>query len=173
MKIRALILLLLAAIPLMGFNCVNDAFTISLNLAPFTGTYKLNPGPTTYGGSFSIDAKTLYDQGYTLTGASVYDMTVSTAGPNLGNCSGTVTINGKPLLTYSGPWTAFNTPQSLLSSRYITKDPTGQGIAELISCVVNKKVAVFLTGGTVTTSPAAAGTNTLTISANVQAWGHL
>jgi hypothetical protein len=171
MKIRALVLLLFLAIPLMGFNCVNDAFTISLNLAPFNGTYALNPGPTTFGGSFSINTTTMYDQGYTLTGASVYDITVATAGPNLGTCTGAVTINTIPLLTYSGPWTGFNTPQSLLTSRYITRD--ARGIAELISCVVNKRIAVFATAGNVTTSPAAAGTNTLTISAHVQAWGQL
>ena len=172
MKIRALILLLLAAIPLMGFNCVNDEFTISLNLQPFNGTYPLTAGPTkTFGGSFSVDPGTMYDQGYTITGASVYDVRVSTAGPDLGNCSGSVSVNGKLLLTYNGPWTGFNTPQSLLSSRYITKNSLG--IAELISCVVNKKLAVFSTTGVVTIGGNVPAGCSLTISANVQAWGHL
>jgi hypothetical protein len=171
MKIRTLALLLLAVLPLMGFDCVNDAFTVSLNLTPLNGTYPLTAGPTTtFGGAFSIDSGTLYDNAYTITGASVYDIKVSTAGPNLGTCSGTVRVNNILLLTYNGPWTGFNTPQSLLTSRYITRNSAG--IVELVSCVVNKKLAVFSTTGSVTTGPVPAGCS-LTISANVQAWGHL
>lgn len=171
MKIRAMALLLVAVLPLMAFDCVNDAFTISLNLRPFNGTYPLTPGPTlTFGGAFSIDPATLYDQEYTITGASVYDIKIATAGPNLGTCAGTVRVNNILLLTYNGPWTGFNTPQSLLTSRYITRNSAG--IAELTSCVVNKKLAVFSTSGSVTTGPVPAGCS-LTISANVQAWGHL
>jgi hypothetical protein len=171
MKLRTLALLLVAVLPLMAFDCVNDAFTISLNLKPFNGTYAITPGPTlTFGGSFSVNPSTLYDQGYTITGASVYDIKVSTAGPDRGTCSGSVAVNGIPLFTYTGPWTGFNTPQSLLTSRYITRNSLG--IAELISCVVNKKNAVFTTVGSVTVGPVPAGCS-LTVSAHVQAWGHL
>ena len=171
MKARILTLLVIAALPLMGFDCLVDQFSIALNLKPFNGTYNINAGSNpNYGGSLNIDPSTLYDNSYTLTGASVYDIRVSTAGPNLGTCTGTVRINGIVLCTYNGAWTAFNTPQSLLTSRLITRDPNG--IAELISAVVQKRSVVLNVAGSVTTTPVPTGCS-LTIAAYVQAYGHL
>jgi hypothetical protein len=171
MKVRILALLAIAAIPLMGFDCVNDPFTIALNLKPFNGTYTINAGSNpNYGGAITINPGTLYDDSYTLTGASVYDIKVSTAGPNLGTCSGTVRVNSIVLCTYNGSWTAFNTPQSLLTSRLITRNQPG--INELISAVVQGRPVILDVAGSVTTTPIPAGCS-LTVAAYVQAYGHL
>jgi len=171
MKVRILAFLAIAAVPLMGFDCVNDPFTIALNLSPFNGTYTVNAGGNgSYGGSVTISPSSLYDDSYTLTGASVYDIRVSTAGPNLGTCNGTVNVNGILLFSYSGTWTAFNTPQSLLTSRLITRNQPG--INELISAVVQGRPVVLVGAGTVTTQPVPTGC-TVTVSAFVQAYGHL
>jgi hypothetical protein len=171
MKIRILALLMVAALPLMSFDCITDDFTIALDLKPFNGTYQINPGNNaTYGGTVTIDPTTLYDQGYELTGASVYDIRVSTSGPNLGNCSGTVTVNGVLLFSYNGSWTAFNTPQSLLTSRLITRNAAG--VNALISAVVNGTPATFVGLGSVTITPVPSGCS-VTVSAYVQAYGHL
>ncbi len=171
MKVRILTFLAIAAIPLMGFDCVTDAFTIALNLKPFNGTYNINQGPsTTYGGTATFNPATFYDNSYTLTGASVYDIRVSTAGPNLGNCTGSVNVNGIQLFTYAGTWTQFNTSQSLLTSRLITRNQAG--INELVSAVVQGRSIVLVGAGNVTTTPVPAGCS-VTISAFVQAYGHL
>ncbi|MEW6510462.1 MAG: hypothetical protein AB1428_05825 [Bacteroidota bacterium] len=171
MKLKHLALLFIAAVPLMGFDCITDSFVIALDMKPFNGTYNITPGNNpNYGGSITIDPGTLYDTAYELTGASVYDIRVSTAGPNLGNCSGAVTVNGVLLMTYNGTWTQFNTPQSLLTSRLITRN--NSGVTELVNAVVQNRPVVLAVNGSVTTTPVPNGCS-LTVSAYVQAYGHL
>jgi hypothetical protein len=171
MKTRLCALLVLATLPLMAFNCITDSFTISLNLKPFNATYPINPGNNTaYSGSYAINPDTLYDAtSYTLDGASVYDIRVQTQGPDLGTCSGTVWVNGTILFTYNGPWTGFNTPQSLLTSQYITRSQ--QGITTLVSAVTQGQLVTLSVQGSVTTKPVPVGCS-LICSAYVQAYGH-
>lgn len=173
MKLTHIALLLVAVLPLVGFECVTDNFTVAVKMAPFEGTWAINPGPNTnYGGSKAINPADLYDKSYDITGASVYDIRITTTGPNLGTCSGTVRVNNVVLFTYNGPWTAFNTPQSLLNSTYITRNTAG--IAELISCVSSKpaRMVTLSVSGSVTTSPVPAGCS-ITVQAFVQAYGTL
>ena len=62
MKTRFLALVVVAALPLMAFNCITDSFTIALNLKPFNGTYPINAGNNpNYGGFFTINPDTMYD----------------------------------------------------------------------------------------------------------------
>ena len=173
MKLRVYALLVIAALPLMAFDCFTDPFTLSLNLKPFNGTYPLTQGPNpNYGGFFQVDPDTLYDTGsYTLVGASVYDLRIGTAAPagvDLGTASGQVSVNGTLLLTYSGPWTAFYTPQSLITSPYIRKNQPG--IDVLINAVTTGQLITFVVQGSITNVPVPAGC-TLTASAYVQAYG--
>ena len=179
MKTKLLLGIIVVMIPLMGFNCVNDPVVVALNLGSFNATYPINPGTTSnpYLGSAKIDPTNFYDNSYTLTGASVYDLTVQTIGPDLGTCSGTVTISSggvtTTLFTYSGPWTGFNTPQSLLTSSYITKNAAG--IAQLIQAVQNKDLITIAGSASITATsvPGPAGTCSVVASAKVQAYGHL
>jgi len=173
MKLRICALLVIAALPLMAFDCFTDPFTLSLNLKPFNGTYPLTPGNNpNYSGFFSVNPDTMYDTGsYTLVGAAVYDIRIGTGGPSgadLGTASGTVTVNGTLLLTYSGPWTAFYTPQSLITSQYIRKNQPG--IDVLINAVETGQLITFVIQGSITKVPVPAGC-TLTASAYVQAYG--
>ena len=173
MKTRTCAMLILAAIPLMGFSCFTDPFTVALNLKPFTGTYPMSSGNNpNYSGFFTVNPDTLYDMGsYTLVGASVYDIRIGTAGPagtDLGTCSGTVTVNGTLLLTYNGPWTAFYTPQSLITSQYIRKNQPG--IDVLINAVTKGQLITFAIQGSITKIPVPSGCS-LICSAYVQAYG--
>jgi hypothetical protein len=172
MKTRILALLVVAALPLMAFDCISDEFTIAINLDPIVGTYTINQGSNpNYGGTATIKIDTLYDvDKYELTGAGLYDIRVSTSGPNLGNCSGSVTVNGILLFSYNGTWTQFNTPQSLLTSRLITRNQAG--INTLINAVVNGSTITFVGAGSVTTTPVPAGCS-VKVSAYIQAYGHL
>ncbi len=171
MKTRFLVLCVLAALPLMAFNCVTDSFTIALNLKPFNGTYNINAGTNpNYGGFFTVSPDSMYDiAGYALDGASVYDVRIQTAGPDLGTCSGTVTVNGTLLITYNGPWTAFNTPQSLITSQYIRRNQPG--INALVSAVTGGQLITFTVQGSITKTPVPTGCS-LICSAYVQAYGH-
>lgn len=177
MKTKFLALLVVAALPLMAFNCITDSFTISLNLKPFNATYKINPGTnTTYGGIFTVSPDSLYDSNtYVLDGASVYDVRIGTAGPSdLGPVAGDVYVsvgNGTAvqLLHYAGKWTDFNTPQSLLNSPFITRNSAGVNL--MIQSVVGDQPITFELAGTESLTPVPAG-NSITASAYVQAYGH-
>ena len=172
MKKRFLALLVVAALPLMAFNCITDSFTIALNLKPFNGTYPITPGTNpNYSGSFSVNPDSLYDFGsFSLDGASVYDVRIQTKGTtDLGTCSGTVTINSVLLLTYNGPWTAFNTPQSLITSQYIRRNQPG--IDALVNAVSKGQLVTFTVVGQITNTPVPAGCS-LVCSAYVQAYAH-
>jgi hypothetical protein len=176
MKTKLVLGLLVLMIPLMGFDCVNDPVVVSLNLQPFNATYPINQGnnASPYSGGATVNPKDLYDNSYNLTGASVYDIRVQTVGPDLGRCTGTVMITTgtttNTLFTYDGPWTGFNTPQSLLTSSYITRN--NAGVQQLIAAVVNKQAVTF--GGTATITAATVPANcSVVVSAYVQAYGHL
>jgi len=176
MKTKILLVVLVLVIPLMGFDCVNSPIVVSLSLKPFNATYDINQGSnkSPYLGTTTIDPRTLYDNSYDLTGASVYDIKVQTIGPDLGTCSGTVTITSggvtNVLFTYSGAWTAFNTAQSLLSSGLITKNMTG--VNQLIAAVQNKEVVTLAGSASITASNVPTGCS-VAVSAYVQAYGSL
>ncbi len=172
MKTRLLALLVVATLPLMAFNCITDSFTIALNLKPFNGTVRLTQGGNTgtYGGSFTVSPDSMFDSNtYTLDGASVYDVTIGTAGPDLGQVAGDVYVNNAHLLHYAGKWTDFTTPQSLINSPFITRYSAGVNI--LIQSVVKGTPITFSVAGTETVKPVPAGCSLIAL-AYVQAYGH-
>jgi hypothetical protein len=178
MNKKFLALLIIAVLPLMAFDCITDfsSVTVSLNLAPITATFPLNPGSSlSYGGNTPpIDLASFFDQGYTLTGATLYDITVGTKGEDLGLGAGTValTVNGvtTTLFTYNGAWSAFNTPQSLITSSLITRNQTG--VNALIAAVTGRQKVVLGVSGTIAKAPTTAGTDFISVSVYVQASGH-
>jgi len=175
MNKKLLVLMVIALLPLMAFDCITDpnTLTLSLRLTPISLTYPLNDGTkTTYSGSVNINTASLYDQSYKLTGANVYDITVATAGPTLGNATGTVTVNGSPLFDYSGDWTFFNTPRSLFttSAPYLIKHAAGE-TALLNAILTHQTFTLAVINGTIGTPPAAPNVDFLTISAYIQASG--
>ena len=179
MNKKLLALLIIAVLPLMAFDCITDfsSVTVSLNLAPITATFPLNPGSgTTYGGNTPpIDLASLFlYEGYTLTGETLHDITVGTKGEDLGNGSGTVsiTVNGvkTTLFTYNGAWAAFNTPQSLISSPLITKYQPG--VDALIAAVTGRQRVTLSVAGTIGKAPTTQNTDFITVSVYVQASGH-
>jgi hypothetical protein len=178
MNKKLLALLVIAVLPLMAFDCITNFsdVTVSLNLTPITATFPLNPGTnTTYGGTTPpIDLSSLFDKSYTLTGATLYDITVATKGEDLGNGSGTVTltVNGvkTTLFTYNGAWSAFNTPQSLITSPLITRNQPG--VDALISAVTSRQRVTLGVTGIIGKAPTTQNTDFITVSVYVQASGH-
>ena len=172
MKTRILAFLVVATLPLMAFDCITNDFSVAVNLDPFVGSYQITGNNLIFGGTLpAIHPADLYDQSYQLTGASVYDIRIGTSGQNLGKFSVSVTANGIPLLGCSNvDWTAFRTPQSLLTSTLITKNPNG--ISELVNAVVGGRDVVLSGVGTVENAPGQSPC-TVTIYAYVQAYGTL
>ena len=177
MHTRMIIAALLVALTTMGFDCFNDDPEVAINLDPFNQCYFVNTGTShDYGGSTVIDSKTLYDQSYTLTGAGLYDLTVQTVGTDLGTVtSGTVTFSvgsGPPiqLATYSGTWTDFSSPQSVLTSPHVQLISTG--ILMLAQAVVDKDSVTLTGAGTIQTIPPTSTESSVCVNAFVQAYGH-
>jgi hypothetical protein len=179
MNKKFLALLIIAVLPLMAFDCITDfsSVNVSLNLAPITEPFPLNPGSgTTYAGSTpTIDLASLFlYEGYTLTGETLQDITVGTKGEDLGNGSGTVSITVNSvkttLFTYNGAWTAFNTPQSLITSSLITRNQPG--VDALIAAVTARQRVVLSVSGIIAKPPQTSNTDFITVSVYVQASGH-
>lgn len=124
---------LLAALASVGFNCINDNFTVAVNL-PLTLDLTINPGPTgTKSGNAVVKFANYIDQSYlgNLQNVRYYDIRVNTVGTYSGNVSnGVLTIDNQPILTFAGTWNQFNTPQSLLGSSTLVR-PQNAGIAVL------------------------------------------
>ncbi len=153
---------LMAALASVGFNCINDSFQVAVNL-PIVQEYPINPGPAgAYGGSAVVKLKDIIDQSYLdhMKNVRSYDIRVSTIGQYSGNVSGSVTIDGNTLLTYSGAWNQFNTPQSVLgTSGLVSSNSVGVQalLTKLNQFTTNQNVTVAVTGaGTIagTTVPA-------------------
>lgn len=150
---------LLAALASVGFNCINDNFTVSVNL-PLTLDLNVNPGPTgTKSGNAVVKFADYIDPSYlgNLQAVRYYDIRVSTVGTYSGNVSGGVlNIDGTPILTFAGTWNQFNTPQSLLGSSSLVRPQNG-GIAILInklnSFKTNSAVQATLSSSLTITDP--------------------
>lgn len=167
MKTKIVLLALFVALATMGFECINSPFNVSLNLDPFSKCFDINPGGTVnFGGSVSIDPRGLIDDSFEdkIQDARIYDITVQATGPFTGNVTnGQVTINGIPILTYSGTWANFSTPQSILGrSAFIT--PQRGGILELVRVLKLRPLQAVtlasigtLTGGGVPPVPSGLG----------------
>jgi hypothetical protein len=74
------------------------------------------------------------------------------------------------LFDYNGAWTAFNTPQSLITSSLITKNQPG--VNALISAVTGRQRVVLSVSGNITNTPKTQNTDFITVSVYVQASGH-
>lgn len=133
MKNRMLLLCLVIGLSTVSYNCINEDFLVAVDL-PFEGCYHINPGPDLdFEGSVTLMLEDELDESLqeNITGARYYDIQVKALGTYNGSVSGVARINGIDLLMYSGKWSDFYTPQSLLgSSPYIT--PVQAGVDELL-----------------------------------------
>jgi hypothetical protein len=174
MKVRLLVFLAIAAMPLMGFDCINDPFYAAINMTPISIAFPVDGVSVTkpYG---PISTGDYYDTGYSLKDISVYDLKISTAGASTGTASFTVGIKTsaagayQDIVTCSGPWSDFNTPQSIFNTKYFTT-PNGALLNTLIKdAFTGSRLYVQVKA----TAPASAVPNTVTVSLYIQATGSL
>ena len=74
------------------------------------------------------------------------------------------------LFDYNGAWTAFNTPQSLITSPLITRNQAG--VNALILAVTGRQRVTLSVAGTIGKAPTTQNTDFITVSVYVQASGH-
>ncbi len=158
MKMKLVLASLVIILLNTGSSCINDSILVAVNL-PMSNTWPIKGGSeATFGGTTTIKLADQIDASYTdnIQNVRYYDIRVSVSGAYDGNVSGSATIkNGNgpvtPLLTFSGPWTKFQTPQSLLvPSQYIHFD--GNGLTVLL-----KALTEFKTNNSTTVSLAGSG----------------
>lgn len=154
MKAKIVLTALLVYLVTTGSSCIRDPFIVVVNF-PFSGCYSINPGnDPTFSGSETIGLIDQVPESFRddIREARYYDIRVWTTGAYSGNVTGTAFINGIPMLTYSGSWSDFNTPQSLLgSSPYVT--PQTPGLLEL-----GRVLAQFVTSPELTVELSSSGT---------------
>lgn len=137
MKMKLVLAALLIVLLNTGSSCVNDGFLVAVNL-PISHTWAINGGSSTNfsGSTTTITLANQIDASYSdkIQGARYYDIRVSVGGAYSGNVNGTAYINGTPLLTFSGSWADFQTPQSLLgASPHVT--PQTAGVVVLVNAL--------------------------------------
>jgi hypothetical protein len=139
MKYRLLAFLAIAALPLMGFDCINDPFFASINVNPISISYDLSGSNRNFDKtSPQITTSDFYNEGYSLSDVSVYDLQISTSGaPSLGasNCTIWLGTNSAgpwtQVVTCTGDWSVFNTPQSIFSPYF--SQPNATALKSLIN----------------------------------------
>jgi hypothetical protein len=144
MNLKLVVGLLVVALATMGFDCVNDNALISVNIPGLTGTFAINPGGTTFDETITVTSSEYLDVGFSdinLNSLRVYDIRISTIGTFAGNVNGQVLINGQQLLSYNGPWNSFNTPQSLVNSPLIGRNPAG--VVALLSAIRDRRDVII------------------------------
>jgi hypothetical protein len=159
MKAKIILAALLVYLVTTGSSCIKDTFLVVVNF-PFSGCYDINPGDNpVFGGFTSVTLRDQVPASFRddIREARYYDIQVWTTGTYAGNINGTASINGITMLNYSGAWSDFSTPQSLLgNSPYIT--PQTPGLLELARVLLefptNPNVTLTLaSSGSVSSTP--------------------
>jgi hypothetical protein len=163
MKLKTVLYLLLIVLVTNGSSCVNDGFLVAVDF-PIQSTYNINAGPNTaFAGSKVVQLTGQLASSYqnNIKNARYYDIRVSVSGPYAGSMSGSCFVNNVKLLDFSGLWSDFTTPQSLLGgSTHVTPQTAGTNelLRVLNSLSINPAATVTLTSsGNVSQGPVPAG----------------
>jgi hypothetical protein len=124
---RNLLLLFFVASVVAGSGCsIFDPFFIAVNVEGLSGRYPIDlrdPADLTYNEADTVLASDYLNPDFSgdIQEVSIYDITVQTEGDYPGSVSGQVMASypfgpTAVIATYSGAWSVFNTPQSLLQA---------------------------------------------------------
>ena len=144
----AIAVVLLAGTAAKCFS-ITDPFVISVNVDDVTGVYVIDANTVDFDPDCTTrDAADYLDSDYELVGGGrLVDITVQTIGPFGGSIvGGSASVNGTPLVSYDGPWSTFNTPQSLLAeSSPLTLAPAG--VTALLGAIQNGQAITICHAG--------------------------
>lgn len=136
-KMTSVLIALAAALLTVGFSCVNDPFVVPVDLT-LSQTHDVNNGNAgsnpSFGGTTYVTLNNQIDESYrdNITSTRISDLRISTIGDFSGQFSVNVLVNDARILYVSGgSWNDFHTPQSVLTSSLISRDPAGYGALQL------------------------------------------
>ena len=143
--------LVAVAMTTMGSTCISitDPLVVTLNVKDIKDTYDITPGTVNFNNPprcIVRNPNDYLDAAYDVSGAHLVDASVQTVGAFSGSViGGAITVNGTTLATYSGPWSAFNTPQSILTSSLLVRNAAG--VTVLLDAIQNRQTLTICDGG--------------------------
>lgn len=155
---------------------ITDPFVVAVNLQDLKSTYDVTPGTVTFApGCITVNSADYIGANFNVAGGGqLVDITVQTNGTFAGNINnGQIRVGGstqslQTLATYSGSWSAFNTPQSLLQDDgAITLNATG--VSTLHSLIENLSNIVICHGGSFSQAAGTGMSIDVTVFAQVNA----
>ena len=162
----------------MAAECfsITDPFVVAVNVKDIKNTYNVTPGTVSFDpGCITKNPADYIDANFDIAGGGqLVDIIVQTNGAFAGNInSGQIRVGGslqsmQTLATYSGPWTAFNTPQSLIQNN-VTMTLNQAGVNTLMSLIENTSPIVICHGGAFSQAATAGMSIDVTIFAQVNA----
>lgn len=168
----------LVAMSSLAAQCfqITDPFVVAVNVKDIKNTYNVTPGTTNFDpGCITKNTSDYIDSNFDVAGGGqLVDIIVQTNGAFAGNITnGQVRIGGsvqslQTLVTYSGPWTAFNTPQSLIQNN-VTMTLNPAGVTTLLSLIENTSPIVICHGGAFSQAAGAGMSIDVSIFAQVNA----
>jgi hypothetical protein len=141
----------------LGASCfsITDPFVVAVNVKDIRSVYAVTPGITNFDpGCITKQTSDYLDDNFNVQagGGQLVDVTVQTNGAYAGSIvGGQVRIGASQgalttLVTYAGPWSTFNTAQSLIqNSTAMTLDPGG--VNTLINLIESQQPIVICHAG--------------------------
>jgi hypothetical protein len=171
-------LVALVAVSGMAAQCfsITDPFVIVVNVKDIKGTYTVTPGTVDFDPGCTIKNSADYiDANFNVSGGGqLVDVIVQTNGTYSGNIIGgqvqigPVSGSLQTLATYSGAWSAFNTPQSLIQNN-TTMSLNSGGVSTLLSLIQSQSSIRICHAGQFSTPATTGMTIDVTIFAQVNA----
>ena len=166
------------AVSAMAASCfsITDPFVVAVNVKDIKATYNVTPGTVTFDpGCITKNPADYIGSNFNVAGGGqLVDVIVKTNGTFAGNITnGQIRVGGSPqalqtLVTYSGSWAAFNTPQSLLQHN-TTMTLNQTGVSTLKSLIQNTSPIVICHGGALSQAAVSGMSIDLSIFAQVNA----
>jgi hypothetical protein len=171
-------LVAMIAVSGMGASCfsITDPFVVPVNVKDIKSVYTVTPGTVNFDpGCTTKNSADYIDSNFDVSGGGqLVDILIQTNGAYTGNINGGQVRVGASqgslvtLATYSGSWSAFNTPQSLLqSSSPITLNTNG--VSTLLNLIQNQQSVVICHAGAFSPAAGSGMTINVTIFAQVNA----
>ena len=177
-RLKNTVLVALVAMSGLAAECfeVTDPLVIPINVDNIRNTYTVTPGTINFApGCITKNAADYLDANFNVTGGGqLVDIIVQTNGTFAGNIvGGQVRVgpsiaNLTTLVTYSGPWSAFNMPQSLLQNN-VTMSLNEAGKTTLMNIIENQGSVVICHAGAFSQAATAGMSIDITIFAQVNA----
>lgn len=170
-------LVALAAVVGMGAECfqITDPFVVAVNVKDIQSVYTVTPGTVNFDpGCTTKQASDYIDASFNVSGGQLVDIIIQTNGTYTGNIVGGEVRVGPSqgslttLATYAGPWSAFNTPQSLILDNQLM-NLNANGVTTLLNLIENQSSIVICHSGAFSPAATTGMTIDVTIFAQVNA----